>query len=134
MRLLFIVLLLDAVAMLAFLHMAVSRHACTMTAALHFCRGLLQAVFAKQKESFIKQVTKAETAKQELQKQVHKLEEESVRVASLLSQRQQQAADKGEQLDQQLNSLRKVRCDGLLRARHAADSCSDRHCSQSDRG
>jgi hypothetical protein len=84
---------------------------------------LLQAVFAKQKESYISQLTKADAAKQELQKQVHDLDEQLVRVANEVSQRQQRAADKGEQLDQQLNLLRKVRCHVLLCTQHATDRC-----------
>jgi hypothetical protein len=71
-------------------------------------------VFAKQKESYISQLTKADAVKQELEKQVHDLDEQLVRVANEVSQRQQRAADKGEQLDQQLHLLRKVLCDMFL--------------------
>ena len=69
---------------------------------------MLQAVFAKQKESYINQLTKADAAKQELQRSLHQLEEQLVRATTEVQQRRQQAADKGEDVDRQLNLLRKV--------------------------
>jgi uncharacterized protein YlxW (UPF0749 family) len=70
---------------------------------------LLQAVFAKQKESYINQLMKADEAKTQLQKSVQQLEDQLVRATTEVQQRRQQAADKGEHQDQQLSLLRKVR-------------------------
>lgn len=67
-------------------------------------------MFAKQKESYINQLTKADAAKQELQRSLHQLEEQLVRATTEVQQRRQQAADKGEDVDRQLNLLRKVCC------------------------
>lgn len=66
-------------------------------------------MFAKQKESYIHQLMKADAAKQELQKSMQQLEDQLVRATTEVQQRRQQAADKGEHLDQQLSLLRKVR-------------------------
>jgi DNA repair ATPase RecN len=70
---------------------------------------LLQAVFAKQKESYINQLTKADAARQELQKSMRQMEDQLVRATAEVQQRRQQAADKGEDVDRQLSLLRKVR-------------------------
>lgn len=69
---------------------------------------MLQAVFAKQKESYINQLTKADAARQELQKSMRQMEDQLVRATAEVQQRRQQAADKGEDVDRQLSLLRKV--------------------------
>jgi DNA repair ATPase RecN len=74
------------------------------------CLLLLQAVFAKQKESYIEQLMKADAAKQQLQASVQQMEEQLVRATAEVQQRRQQAADKGEDADRQVSLLRKVRC------------------------
>lgn len=68
----------------------------------------LQAVFAKQKQSYIDQLTKADAARQQLQASVQQLEEQLVRATTEMQQRRQQAADTGENADRQLSLLRKV--------------------------
>lgn len=67
-----------------------------------------QAVFARQKQSYIDQLTKADAARQQLVATVQQLEDQLVRATTEVQQRRQADADKGEDADRQLSLLRKV--------------------------